>query len=99
VQLLQQPHARVVEPSPNGYKVVTGAPYAICQKVGRPVHLVLHVRRFFCQESICVRKIFAERFPSLTVPRVKFTLRLQEALREKEFELVLSELRIPEAHY
>jgi transposase len=54
---------------------------------GRPVHLVLHVRRFFCQESTCVRNIFAERFPSLTLPRVKFTLRLQEALREMGFEL------------
>jgi transposase len=54
---------------------------------GRPVHLVLHVRRFFCQENTCVRKIFAERFPSLTLPRVKFTLRLQEALREMGCEL------------
>jgi transposase len=54
---------------------------------GRPVHLGIHVRRFFCQESTCVRKIFAERFPSLTLPRVKFTLRLQEALREMGFEL------------
>ena len=54
---------------------------------GRPVHLVIHVRRFFCQERTCIRKIFAERFPSLTLPRVKFTLRLQEALREMGFEL------------
>jgi transposase len=54
---------------------------------GRPVHLVLHVRRFFCQESKCVRKIFAERFPSLTLPRVKFTLRLQETLRQMGFAL------------
>src|SRR6266704_5325015 len=54
---------------------------------GRPVHLVIHVRRFFCQECTCIRKIFAERFPSLTLPRVKFTLRLQEALREMGFEL------------
>ena len=54
---------------------------------GRPVHLVLHVRRFFCEEQTCVRKIFAERFPALTLPRVKFTLRLQEALREMGFEL------------
>lgn len=53
---------------------------------GRPVHLVIHVRRFFCQESTCVRKIFAERFPALTLPRVKFTLRLQEALRLPELE-------------
>jgi transposase len=52
---------------------------------GRPVHLVVQVRRFFCQRSICVRKIFAERFPSLTLPRVKFTLRLQETLREMGF--------------
>jgi len=54
---------------------------------GRPVHLKVDVRRFFCQESTCRRKIFAERFPSLTLPRVKFTLRLQEALREMGFEL------------
>jgi transposase len=54
---------------------------------GRPVHLVMQVRRFFCEESTCRRKIFAERFPSLTLPRVKFTLRLQEALREMGFEL------------
>src|SRR6266536_4821315 len=54
---------------------------------GRPVHLMIHVRRFFCQESTCVRKIFAERFPSLTLPRVKFTLRLQEALTEMGFAL------------
>src|SRR6266496_1477316 len=54
---------------------------------GRPVHLMIHVRRFFCQESTCIRKIFAERFPSLTLPRVKFTLRLQEALTEMGFEL------------
>src|SRR6266567_1758057 len=43
---------------------------------GRPVHLVLQVRRFFCQERTCMRKIFAEHFPSLTSPRVKFTLRV-----------------------
>src|SRR5260370_32879320 len=54
---------------------------------GRPVHLKVDVRRFFCQESTCKRKIFAERFPSLTLPRVKFTLRLQEALKERGFEL------------
>ncbi len=53
----------------------------------RPVDLVLQVRRFFCEETTCVRKIFAERFPSLTLPRVKFTLRLREALTEMGFEL------------
>ncbi len=54
---------------------------------GRPVHLNVCVRRFFCQESTCQRSIFAERFASLTLPRVKFTLRLQEALREMGFVL------------
>src|SRR6266700_3876358 len=54
---------------------------------GRPVHLIARVRRFFCQERTCIRKIFAERFPSLTLPRVKFTLRLQESLRELGFAL------------
>ena len=53
---------------------------------GRPVHLVMQVRRFFCEESTCRRKIFAERFPSLALPRVKFTKRLQEALKEMGFE-------------
>ena len=54
---------------------------------GRPVHLMVRVRRFFCQERTCIRKIFAERFPSLTLPRVKFTRRLQESLRELGFAL------------
>ncbi len=54
---------------------------------GRPVVLIVCVRRFFCQESMCTRKIFAERFPSLTLPRMKFTLRLQETLRQMGFTL------------
>jgi transposase len=28
---------------------------------GRPVHLIVRVRRFFCHELTCPRKIFAER--------------------------------------
>ena len=52
---------------------------------GRPVHLMVRVRRFFCQERTCIRKIFAERFPSLTLPRVKCTRRLQESLPELGF--------------
>jgi transposase len=54
---------------------------------GRLVHLMVRVRRFFCQERTCARKIFAERFPALTLPRVKVTLRLQETLREMGFAL------------
>ena len=54
---------------------------------GRRVHLLMQVRRFFCEEETCVRQIFAERFPSVTLPRAKFTLRLQEALQDMGFEL------------
>jgi hypothetical protein len=76
----------VAGPFPNACTAITGVAYAIFQKVGRPVHLVMQVRRFFCEESTCRRKIFAERFPSLTWPRVQCTKRLQEALREMGFE-------------
>ena len=50
---------------------------------GRPVHLIVRVRRFFCQERTCPRRIFAERFPALTLPRVKFTLRVAARRSER----------------
>ena len=49
---------------------------------GRAVHLVLHVRRFRCHKNTCVRKIFAEQFPTLTRPHAQRSLRLQEALSQ-----------------
>ena len=49
---------------------------------GRPVHLVLHVRRFRCQKNTCGRKIFAEQFPTLTRPHAQRSIRLQEALHQ-----------------
>ena len=54
---------------------------------GRLVQVIVRVRRFFCHERTCPRKIFAERFPSLALPRVKCTLRLQATLREVGFAL------------
>jgi transposase len=54
---------------------------------GRPVHLVLQVRRFRCQKSICGRKIFAEQFPELSAPHAQRTRRLQEALRQLGFSV------------
>ena len=47
---------------------------------GHTVHLVLHVRRFRCHKNTCVRKIFAEQFPTLTRPYAQRSIRLQEAL-------------------
>lgn len=54
---------------------------------GRRVHLVVHVRRFFCKKSTCARKIFAEQFPTLALPHAQRTLRLQKALRSVGFLL------------
>jgi transposase len=48
--------------------------------VGRPISLVIHVRRFFCRKSACAQKIFAERLPLLCHPHAQRTKRLQEAL-------------------
>jgi len=47
---------------------------------GRPIRLILHVRRFFCKQSTCAQKIFAERLPELCRPYAQRTNRLQEAL-------------------
>jgi len=35
---------------------------------GQQVHLILHVRKFFCDTANCVRKVFAERLPHLVAP-------------------------------
>jgi len=50
--------------------------------VGRPIRLILHVRRFFCTQSTCAQKIFVERLPTLCHPHAQRTQRLQEALRQ-----------------
>ncbi len=47
---------------------------------GRPIRLILHVRRFFCKKSTCAQKIFAERLPDLCRPHGQRTQRLQKAL-------------------
>jgi len=47
---------------------------------GRPVTLLVQVRRFFCPQSSCPRKIFAEPLPELWRPHAQRTVRLQKAL-------------------
>src|SRR5262249_43237627 len=47
---------------------------------GRPIRLIMHVRRFFCKKSTCAQKIFTERLPDLCRPHAQRTKRLQEAL-------------------
>lgn len=47
---------------------------------GRPIRLILHVRRFFCKKHACAQKIFVERLPALCRPHAQRTKQLQEAL-------------------
>lgn len=47
---------------------------------GRPIRLIMHVRRFFCKKSTCAQKIFVERLADLCRPHAQRTTRLQEAL-------------------
>jgi transposase len=46
--------------------------------IGCAVPLVLHVRRFFCPNPDCQRKIFTERVPSVVAPYTRRTVRLQD---------------------
>src|SRR5258706_16368424 len=49
--------------------------------IGRPIRLIMHVRRFFCKKSPCTQKIFVERLPDFCRAHAQRTQRLQEALR------------------
>jgi transposase len=45
---------------------------------GQAVHLVLEVRKFFCDATSCPRKIFTERLPSFVEPWARTTTRLSK---------------------
>ncbi len=47
---------------------------------GRKVVLRLSVRKFFCRNPSCARKIFTERLPTFVEPWARVTLRLAEAV-------------------
>jgi hypothetical protein len=49
--------------------------------VGQQVQVMLHVRKFFCDTTVCSRKIFAERLPQLVAPWAHMTTRLCQALQ------------------
>jgi transposase len=48
--------------------------------VGQHVTLLLTVRKFFCPNCACPRKIFAEQFPDLVPSYARITNRLRKAL-------------------
>ena len=50
--------------------------------VGRPIRLLLTVKKFFCRVSECPRKIFVERLPDLVAVSSRLTLRLRSAVQE-----------------
>jgi transposase len=47
---------------------------------GRRIQLLLTVRKFFCRNPLCERKIFAERLPDLVHSWARMTIRLGEQL-------------------
>ena len=47
---------------------------------GWAVRLELHVRRFFCQNKACTRRIFTERLPGMVAPYARRTTRLTDLL-------------------
>jgi hypothetical protein len=53
--------------------------------VGRPLRLLLTVKKFFCRAASCPRKVFAERLPDLVEPCSRLTIRLRTALQEVGF--------------
>jgi transposase len=54
---------------------------------GRPIRLLLTVRKFFCRNPSCQRKVFAERLPELLEPASRLTCRMREALQTIGFAL------------
>jgi transposase len=52
---------------------------------GRPSRLLLTVRKFFCRNTACQRKIFTERLPELIEPSSRLTSRLRETVQEIGF--------------
>lgn len=56
-------------------RVLRDAPCA-----GRRVQLLLTVRKFYCRNPLCERKVFAERLPAFVKPWARMTLRYCEQL-------------------
>jgi Transposase and inactivated derivatives len=52
---------------------------------GRPIRLLLTVKKFFCRETSCQRKIFTERLPDLIEVSSRLTKRLRSAVQEIGF--------------
>ena len=52
---------------------------------GRPIRLVLTVRKFFCRNPACSRKVFAERLPDFIEVSSRLTKRLRTSVQDIGF--------------
>ncbi len=57
---------------------------------GVVVQLILHARRFRCQNSLCTKRIFCERLPSVVPHYARKTVRLITALERFALEFTNS---------
>jgi len=53
--------------------------------VGRPIRLVFTVRKFFCRNPACSRKVFAERLPDFIEASSRLAKRLRKSVQEIGF--------------
>lgn len=53
--------------------------------VGRPIRLVFTVRKFFCRNPACSRKVFAERLPDFIATSSRLTKRLRTSVQDIGF--------------
>jgi hypothetical protein len=53
--------------------------------VGRPIRLVFTVRKFFCRNPTCSRKVFTERLPDFIEASSRLTKRLRSAVQDVGF--------------
>ena len=54
---------------------------------GQAVRLHLRVRKFFCRQPTCTRRVFTERLPHVVAPYARRTARLESVLRLLAFAL------------
>jgi transposase len=54
---------------------------------GQAVRLHLRVRKFFCRQTKCSRRVFTERLPAVVAPYARRTVRLESVLRILAFAL------------
>ncbi|GHO98597.1 transposase [Reticulibacter mediterranei] len=69
------------------FTATTRAHLPTCLAGEKNLRLLVLVRRFFCQNEVCSRKIFAERLPDLTSVYARRTTRCKEILAELGFAL------------